>query len=394
MRPSFARSPAGQSLLQVLIAGVLLSLGSIAFLNVFKSQTKATRNIAAQGGVTDLSHALDALFGSAQCATSGIFLSAGAPAAVTVSGSTYALNLDTIQFATGVVALTSLPDATVTAMIQPYSVSAIAMSALGGSGAAGTGFQFPFQLKTTFASPSGPPPLPLNKFVTIYTDATRRVVGGCYSGTPTSGAGFSHFQVFSAGGNFVVPAAVTAVLVEVWGAGGGGGNAGNFANGTLFFAAGGGGGGAGGYCRAILPVTAGASHAIVVGAAGAAGATGATGGDSSFGGLATGSGGSGGGAPTFSGAGTSAVGSGGNGGTCNLSSGLGTESLPGGKGAPGAFNYTAGGYAPGPYGALGGAGGMAAHGGATPGGGGRGGAAFQSGFSGTPGGAGQVVVWW
>ena len=70
----------------------------------------------------------------------------------------------------------------------------------------------------------------------------------------------------SGSGNFTVPAGVTSLQIEVWGAGGGGGA------GTAGSSAGGSGGGGGGYCKKnALTVTAGQSISYVVGAAGAAG---------------------------------------------------------------------------------------------------------------------------
>ncbi|MGE3794299.1 MAG: glycine-rich domain-containing protein [Dehalococcoidia bacterium] len=66
-------------------------------------------------------------------------------------------------------------------------------------------------------------------------------------------------QEYSSSGNFVVPAGVTRILVELVGGGGGGGGDGE---------GGGGGGGAGAYARGVLPVTPGASCTITVGLGG------------------------------------------------------------------------------------------------------------------------------
>lgn len=59
------------------------------------------------------------------------------------------------------------------------------MIALGGDGPNGTGFQYPFQMQVAFENLNGPPALPLNKFITVYTDSSKKVVGACYSGTGT-----------------------------------------------------------------------------------------------------------------------------------------------------------------------------------------------------------------
>ena len=83
---------------------------------------------------------------------------------------------------------------------------------------------------------------------------------------------------------FTVPAGVTAVLVEAWGAGGGGGwppiN-------NLQFAFNGGGGGGGAYVRAVIPVSPGDTYNIVVGEGGLGGVLAlhdvTAGGDTTFG---------------------------------------------------------------------------------------------------------------
>jgi hypothetical protein len=82
------------------------------------------------------------------------------------------------------------------------------------------------------------------------------------------------FVVYTANGTFVVPAGVTRIQVEAWGAGGGGG----IGSGGL----GGGGGASGGYACAIFACAPADSYGIGIGAAGAAGgATGTTGGTTS-----------------------------------------------------------------------------------------------------------------
>ena len=83
-------------------------------------------------------------------------------------------------------------------------------------------------------------------------------------------------QTFTATGSFTVPAGVTSITVECWGAGGGGGGAS-----TTNPCAGGGGGG-GSYARSIISVTPGNSYTVTVGTAGTAGAAGATGGTGGY----------------------------------------------------------------------------------------------------------------
>ncbi|MBK6904853.1 MAG: hypothetical protein IPH04_19110 [Saprospirales bacterium] len=82
-------------------------------------------------------------------------------------------------------------------------------------------------------------------------------------------------QTFTSSGTYTVPAGVTAIVVQVWGAGGGGGsgNAGNNSRG---------GGGGGAFAASMFPVTPGNTYAVVVGAGGAPGLDG---GSSSFGGF-------------------------------------------------------------------------------------------------------------
>ena len=70
-------------------------------------------------------------------------------------------------------------------------------------------------------------------------------------------------QTFITNGNFTVPAGVTSITVEAWGAGGGGGST------TANNQAGSGGGG-GAYARSVLSVTAGTNYSVVVGTGGAA----------------------------------------------------------------------------------------------------------------------------
>ncbi len=188
------RSPSpGQVLIAVLMAAALLGVTMLAFLPMFKNQTKASRGIAATGGVTDLSHALDTLFESPACATSGSYLSGVMPVYVNGSGSSYSLSLDTIKFPTGGLVITSLASPEIAQMIQPHSVSAISLIPVGTQGTNGDGYKYPFQLQVTFQNPTGPPALPINKFIVVYTDSGKNVTGACYSGgTASLGKGVSN----------------------------------------------------------------------------------------------------------------------------------------------------------------------------------------------------------
>jgi uncharacterized repeat protein (TIGR01451 family) len=98
---------------------------------------------------------------------------------------------------------------------------------------------------------------------------------------------------------FVVPAGVTGLVVEAWGAGGGGGKATTDNNNS------GGGGGGGGYGRSVISVTPGTTQTVTVGTGGIAGSVGA---DSWFGAIGTvfGAGGGGGGSDVTVGAGGTA----------------------------------------------------------------------------------------
>ena len=197
--------------------------------------------------------------------------------------------------------------------------------------------------------------------------------------------GFSNLQAFATSGNFIVPHGVSQVRVRAIGGGGGGG--GNTTQG------GGGGGGGGGYAEMIVPVVAGQSVPVTVGAGGTGGAN--------AGGSGAGNNGQPGGTTAF---GTAFGAGGGQGGGGSLSGGQG-NSGPGGSGLGGAINMTGGagnaGFSVGPNGfgghgagaACGGGGGAASSGlpsaGASPGGGGAGGGGN---FAGAPGAAGAVFV--
>lgn len=187
-------------------------------------------------------------------------------------------------------------------------------------------------------------------------------------------------QVFTTSGTFTVPAGVTGVVVEVWGAGGGG------AGGPGSGGAGGGGAGGGGYAiKRVTGLVPGATVSVTVGTGGAAGAVagnGGGGGSSSFGVHCSATGGA---AGNYGGTTTSpgALGGGGSGGDINMGgdSGKPSEGLVGGSGGAAA---------------RGGGGGMAGYVtaggvGQFPGGGGAGGDAT---FGGGVGAGGLVFVRW
>lgn len=104
----------------------------------------------------------------------------------------------------------------------------------------------------------------------------------------TMGAAFApgNVSTFSSPGvqNFIVPAGVTQIGIDVWGGGGGGGGrgTGTIASGSCpvtgsLFAGGGGGGGGGSVVRAVMSVTPGESITLIVPGGGGAGGVGATG---------------------------------------------------------------------------------------------------------------------
>ncbi len=128
-------------------------------------------------------------------------------------------------------------------------------------------------------------------------------------------AGVPNIQVFTGSStNFVVPANVTRIMVEMWGGGGGGGGSGVYSYTiqptTYYEGHNGGGGGAGGYAWNVFTVTPGTSYTVVPGSRGYGGANngsvnqgsnaagigvgGSAGGMSSFGNLITANGGNGG----------------------------------------------------------------------------------------------------
>ena len=217
-------------------------------------------------------------------------------------------------------------------------------------------------------------------------------------------SGFSNYQVFNASGNFIVPAGVSKLYVEAWGAGGGGGGGGGGGNNGGSGGGTGGGGGGGGYFKDIFTVSPGNTLAVVIGTAGAGGSGGSMGGVGVSGN--NGSSGISGGNTSFNGQ----IAFGGNGGN-------GGNGGPAGGGNVNGGNGGAGGGGQGPLGQVGqfgqggsggtagvGFGGNAAGGGGfggnpggdkTPGGGGSGGVGQPTtGNSGSSGGVGRVVIWW
>lgn len=189
---------------------------------------------------------------------------------------------------------------------------------------------------------------------------------------------------------FTVAAGMSALNVQVWGAGGGaGGGCINVSGGSN--SSGGAGGGGGSYASSSVSASTGQSFTVVVGGAGYGGSTAMRGGASSFGTALTANGGAGGGLGS-PGPGCPNSAPGGAGGTAS-----GQIATPGSSGASGTLNGSggSGGAAGGPGGGAGGTGGAAITGdggfGLAPGGGGGG-----DGGDGSPGrGAdGRVVISW
>ena len=107
--------------------------------------------------------------------------------------------------------------------------------------------------------------------------------------------GIPRMQIFTTSTNFVVPAGITRIMVEMWGGGGGGGGNGPTSVLGVQYYTPGGGGGAGGYSIGALPVSPGTSYTVTIGAGGSASSgSGGSGGTTSFGGLLLAEGGGGG----------------------------------------------------------------------------------------------------
>lgn len=197
---------------------------------------------------------------------------------------------------------------------------------------------------------------------------------------------FSNMQVFDSNGTFAVPANITKVYVQVWGAGGGG--AGGSSGVIIGLGAGGGSGGGGGaYAAGIISLNGTTSVAINIGTGGAKGGSnsaGSAGGSSTFGGFITSTGGAGGvvggTTPTLAGS-SSAV--------MSMAGGLGLPPIAAYGGAGGASG-NGGTQAPGSF-----ATGNGASDGNSPGCGGGGGYGISMSASGGGKGAdGRVVVWY
>lgn len=194
MKPGKTARNRGQALLGAVVATAIIAIAMSSLLSMFKLQSGATRGLASVWGKADLARGLDVLFSGSQCATTGTFLNSGSPAVVRVSREGYSLLLDRIQFPSGTVAVSSLPDPNLATMIQPsfilppnHSPPGIHLIALGGSGRSGTGFQYPFQMQVRFGNASGSAPAPINKFITVYTDSAQKVQGACYTGSGSTG---------------------------------------------------------------------------------------------------------------------------------------------------------------------------------------------------------------
>lgn len=219
-------------------------------------------------------------------------------------------------------------------------------------------------------------------------------INGTLNVNGTQLIGFSHFQVFNSSGTFTVPAGVTKVMIELWGAGGGGAGGGGGSPTLIAYGDTGGGGGGGGYVKDITVVTPGDVITVVIGnggnhglggiggGVGANGTDGGNGGNSSFGTIIAGGGDGGIGGLGFANSYPNA-GAGGAGG--NAPGLLGIVGQFGHRGDDSGFGGSS------PNGGFGGNPG----GNKTPGGGGSGGVGgVSSGNPGTSGGNGRVVVWW
>lgn len=191
---------------------------------------------------------------------------------------------------------------------------------------------------------------------------------------------FSNMQVFDATGSFNVPAKVTRIYVQVWGAGGGGGG------GSVLLGNGGGGGGSGGYVAGFLTVTASSSLTVTVGTGGAKGTVNNGGGNglgSSVGSLSAGGGAGGANALiTFASGGTASS-------TLGVVGETGDTALAGNGGGGGRA----------PNGGPGGRGSpsttITGFDGTVPGGGGGGGAyGVLTGSLGGAGAGGRIIVWY
>jgi hypothetical protein len=207
----------------VLVLTAIVSIVMTGFLSLYTGLTRSGREITAFGGATDLSHGLDALFQSPNCANLGAnsFTLSNSPVSVVMYGTSpcsglnppppYCLSLDTISFPNGFsTAVTTNANPLIANMIDPYFVNAITFTGIGGQNAT----QYPFQLTVTFATKTGfslPPPTPIQKYVTVYTDPNNplQVIGACYAPV-TSAAGAPVTAGMVIGGFYVTPSTYCA----------------------------------------------------------------------------------------------------------------------------------------------------------------------------------------
>lgn len=172
------KSRQGQTLLTVLVTTTVMAIAATAFLQMFKSQSNASKNLSAMGGISDLGRALDLQFMGTNCRTSGQWNSA------IVGGVASTVIVPSPSLLLPSVPLASVDAATLKGMIQPYAVSSVTMTSLGTGSTTGSGFRYPFRMRLSFINTGkGFDPTPVNKFLTIYTDSNNRVTGACYAGT-------------------------------------------------------------------------------------------------------------------------------------------------------------------------------------------------------------------
>ena len=121
--------------------------------------------------------------------------------------------------------------------------------------------------------------LPSRPLVRVGLAAMLSLSVDAFSPSPLFARGEVHgIREFSDSTTWRVPAGVTHIIVELWGAGGGGGSGTSaIVGGTQSAGGGGGGGGSGSYLRASLDVTPGETLTIRVGSAGAGGRAGPVG---------------------------------------------------------------------------------------------------------------------
>lgn len=185
----------GQSMVGVLATAAVMGVVMLGFISMVTFQTKANRQIAATGGVNDVSAGITLFFTGSNCSTlgTGNFLFKSNQATVVPgTGSNYSLSIDTIM-AGSKVYLSDASSTLLSASIYPYSIapynpttpnsSGIVMTPYppggGNQNTTTTPYTYPFQMTINFSSASGPPPLPLTKFVNVYTNASNNVQGMC-----------------------------------------------------------------------------------------------------------------------------------------------------------------------------------------------------------------------